>query len=296
MNELVKTFLAADIPLHKLRNLHVIQLFENLGQKMLSETVCRDYLRTLANNKQDHLKYLLKDKCIFIVIDENEVDKTKFINVIVGDIDVPEKTYLIECCIIETVNQSIICMKIDDILHKLDIARENFLLLLSDVASYMTACTVTLKVLYPHLFYVTCLAHTLYNCAGKVRGAFADVDNLVARVKVATLKNKTRRAQFKHIGSPLEPVVTRWGTWLKATDYYADNLIEVKKIVNEFEGDGILVKRAKEAVNDASTAASLLKIKRDYSQLPKIIQKIESPKFTIAEVHTAISGKFYSGK
>ena len=269
MAELVKTFLAADIPLHKLRNLHVIQLFENLGEKMPSETVCRDYVKTLANNEQDRLKYLLKDKCIFIVIDESEVDKTKFINVIVGDIDVPEKTYLIECCITETVNQSIICMKIDDILHKLDIARENFLLLLSDAASYVTACTATLKVLYLRLFHVTCLAHMLHNCAEKVCGAFADVNNLVAHVKAATIKNKSRQAQFKHIDSPPEPVVTRWGTWLKAADYYADNLIEVKKIVNEFEGNGILVKRAKEAVNDAGIAASLLKIKWDYSQLPK---------------------------
>ena len=49
----------------------------------------------------------------------------------------------------------------------------------------------------------------------------------------------------------------------------AADLIEVKMIVNEFEGDGILVKRAKEAVNDAGIAASLLKIKRDYSQPPK---------------------------
>ena len=124
MTELVKTFLAADIPLHKLHNPHVIQLFENLSQKMPSETVCRDYVKTLANNKQDHLKYLLKDKCIFIVIDESEVDKTKFINIIVGGIDVPEKTYLIECCVTETMNQSIICMKIDSILCKLNIARE----------------------------------------------------------------------------------------------------------------------------------------------------------------------------
>ena len=36
--------------------------------------------------------------------------------------------------------------------------------------------------------------------------------------------------------------------------------------------------------------------KDPYSQLPKIIQKIGFPKFTIAEWHTAISGKFYSGK
>ena len=89
--------------------------------------------------------------------------------------------------------------------------------------------------------------------------------------------------------------MTRWSTWLKAADYYADNLIEVKKIVNQFEDDGILVKRAKEALNDAGIAAILLKIKRDCSQLLKIIQKIESPKFTVAEVHAAICGKFYSG-
>ena len=74
MVELVKTFLAADIPLHKLRNPHVIQLFENLGEKMPSETVCRDYVKTLANSEQDRSKYLLKDKCIFIAIDESEVD------------------------------------------------------------------------------------------------------------------------------------------------------------------------------------------------------------------------------
>ena len=164
MAELVKSFLAADIPLHKLHNPHVIQLFENLGEKMPSETVCRDYVKTLANNKQDHLKYLLKDKRIFIVIDESEVDKTKFVNVIVGDIDVPEKTYLTECCVTETVNQSIIRMKIDDILLKLDIARENFLLLLLDAASYMTACTATLKVLYPRLFHVTFCAYAAQLC------------------------------------------------------------------------------------------------------------------------------------
>ena len=45
MAELVKTFLAADIPLLKLRNPHVIQLFENFGQKMLSETVCETMSR-----------------------------------------------------------------------------------------------------------------------------------------------------------------------------------------------------------------------------------------------------------
>ena len=68
----------------------------------------------------------------------------------------------------------------------------------------MTACIATLKVLYPRLFHVTCLAHMLHDCAEKVRGAFADVDNLVVRVKAATIKNKSRQAQFKHIGGQVE--------------------------------------------------------------------------------------------
>ena len=36
--------------------------------------------------------------------------------------------------------------------------------------------------------------------------------------------------------------MTRWSIWLKAADYYTNNLIEVKKIANEFEGNGIFVK------------------------------------------------------
>ena len=93
------------------------------------------------------------------------MDKTKFINVIVGDTDVPEKMHLIECCITETMNQSIICMKIDSILCKLDIARENFLLLLLDAASYMTACTATLK----YSTHACFMLHVLRTCYTIVR-------------------------------------------------------------------------------------------------------------------------------
>ena len=95
-----------------------------------------------------------------------------------------------------------------------------------------------------------------------------EVDNLVARVKAATVKNKTRWSLFKDIGSPPEPVVMWWGTWLEVAEFYADNLTEVMKIVNSFDGDGIIMNRAKDAVNDASIAASLMKIKWDYVELP----------------------------
>ena len=167
------------------------------------------YVKTLANNEQDRLKYLLKDKFIFIVIDESEVDKTKFINVIVGDIDVPEKTYLIECCVTESVNQSIICMKIDDILRKLDIART--FLSLSECGQLYNGLHSDVKGTLPALVscYMSCAhaAQLWKKCA--VLSLMSTTSLPMLKLKVATIKNKSKQAQFKHIGSPPEPVVTR---------------------------------------------------------------------------------------
>ena len=85
--------------------------------------------------------------------------------------------------------------------------------LLSDAANnYMTASSLALKLLYPNLFHVTCIAYLLHNCAEKVRSHFQDVDNLIARVKASAVKSKTRKEMFNGIGSPPEPIVTRWGS------------------------------------------------------------------------------------
>ena len=123
----------------------------------------------------------------------------------------PETTYVLDCSIVETVNQQVVTVKIDDALKKLDIQRHNFVLLLSDAARYMTACTAALKLLYPRLFHVTCMAHLLHNCAEKVRSRFQQVDNLIAKIKAMTVKNKN---WHNEIDTPPQPVFTRWGTWL----------------------------------------------------------------------------------
>ena len=201
----------------------------------------------------------------------------------------PDTTHVLDCSVVEVVNQQVVTTAIDDALKKMDIQRNNFVLLLSDAASYMTACGTTLKLLYPRLFHVTCMAHLLHNCAEKVRSHFQDVDHVIATVKAVTVKNKTRRIKFSNIGSPPQPALTRWGTWLSAAQYYAENLMEVREIVNSFEGNGILVRRAKTAVNDPSVAGSLAQIQREYQVLPKLIQKMESSKYTLKEAHTDIS-------
>ena len=148
---------------------------------MPSETVCRDYVHQLAEAETSRIQ---------LIVDESEFDNKKFLNILVDNIETPEKTYLVDCSIIETANQATVSTKIDDCLRSLQVPQENFALLPSDAASYMRAYSTTLKVvLYPNLFHVTCLAHMMHKCAERVRSYFTGVDNLIARVKAVIVKN-----------------------------------------------------------------------------------------------------------
>ena len=92
---------------------------------------------------------------------------------------------------------------------------------------------------------MTCVAHLLHNCAMNSKCHFEDVDQLIAKVKAVTIKNKTRQAKFSAIGYPPQPVPPRWESWLNAALNYAKKLRKVKAIVESFVGSGILVTQAK---------------------------------------------------
>ena len=55
----------------------------------------------------------------------------------------------------------------------------------------------------------------------KLKSHFEDVDQLIAKVKAVTIKNKSRQAKFSAIDYPSQPVPTRWESWLNAALYYA---------------------------------------------------------------------------
>ena len=128
----------------------------------------------------------------------------------------------------------------------------------------------------------------MHNCAMRVRGSYPVVDNLIACVKAATVKNKTRLALFEAIGKPPQPIITRWASWLRAAFYYADYLSAVRDIVYGFEGSGVLVERAKESVRPEGLSRDLMKIKLEYNALASLVSKMEEKKYTIKEAHTDI--------
>ena len=170
-------------------------------------------------------------------MDETEIAKQKCINVFMVSLDAPNQTFLVDCHPLDSgsnVNINIILHTVDDILPQLKIKLENFSLFLTDAARYMSLAEKTLKDLYHSLMHVNCVAHLLHNCAICVRAHFKTIDEVIATIKAATIKNKDHKKDFHDAGlpSPPDPVITRWATWLRAALYYSENLPPVRTIVN----------------------------------------------------------------
>ena len=235
-------FLSADIPLYKLNNSDLQALFKYLGQKAPSESACRKRIDDIGKCEVNRICNILSDK----VIDEADISESKYVNILVGNIEQPETTYLLHCKILDaSPNQQSVVHAVDDAICTLQTDRNKFVLLLTDAARYMTAAGCVVKQTYPKPFHITCVIHGSHNAAERIRANYADVDKLIAAVKASVVKNKHRRAKFSAINSPPQPVATRWGSWLKAAEYYAKNFPQVCEIVNAFEGTGQLVVESK---------------------------------------------------
>ena len=165
----------------------------------------------------------------------------------------------------------------------MNIARKKFLLLLSDAAKHMIKAADTLKIMYPRLLHVTCIAHLLHNCAEHIRAHFKAAENLISSIKATTIKNKDRRALFTGAGlsAPPQPVLTRWATWLEASFYYPENFQIIKQIVDNFEEGGKLVERAKEAIAEPAVFIELSQIYGNYRDISIPIKEITNSSNTI---------------
>ena len=127
---------------------------------------------------------------------------------------------------------------------------------------------------------------TYYTTALCVRTHFKNVDKVIATIKAATIKNKDRKKDFHGAGlpSPPGPVITRWATWLRAALYYNENLPAVRIIVNNWTSAGLLVSKAKDAINVEDLVPDLVKINQ-YQTLAANIEFLEGSTCTITKAY-----------
>ena len=146
-----------------------------MGKVITLEAAARACVVKLTSQKEEQIQKLLRDKNSLLIADEAVVAKQKYINVLVGSLDAPNPTILVNCHPLDSdsnVNSSIILHSVDDILRQLEIKRKRFSLFLTTAARYIFLAGKTLKELYPSLMHVNsnvnCVAHLLHNCAMRV--------------------------------------------------------------------------------------------------------------------------------
>ena len=284
--DITNLFISANIPLSKLRNRNVINFFEKYNIKLPSETTARRNVEDIATSKIQKIAEKIKDKQYFLIIDESQIHQQCYLNCLIGTIENPNISYLIEVLALNThANSQIIQQFIFDIIQKFNLLRNNFYLLISDAASYMVSSTTNLKSLYPNMFHITCISHLIHNCCLKLRGNYKSIDRLISSIKAATVNNKDRYNSFKEIGLPPHPVLTRWGSWLRAALYYSKNFHSVKRIISSWDGPGGKVSSVKDSFARSLLEEDLIEITRCYSGLVKIITDLESKKYTLKDAY-----------
>ena len=218
VEKIIKAFLSADIPLYKLNNTHIKNLFCDIGHRLPSKITCRRIALHLSKDELKQIRNAVHDKQIFLIVDESTYSGMQYLNILVGSLETPHISYLYDCQPLKCApNSNIIAQAVDDAVTNLGINRSFLSLLLSDAAKYMIASGITLKFLYPKLFHKTCVVYLLHNCAVKIKSHFENVDQLIAKFKAVTIKNKTRQAKFSAIGYPPQPVPTKWRSCLCIT-------------------------------------------------------------------------------
>ncbi|KAJ3617252.1 hypothetical protein MTP99_007347 [Tenebrio molitor] len=120
-----------------------------------------------------------------------------------------------------------------------------------------------LKVFYPAMLHVTCLAHGL---------------NLVA------VDIKHQKEKCPNLKLPPEPVLTRWGTWLEAAVFYQENFTTIKDVVDSFNSsDSVAIQESQHAFNNARIQNELAYIATHFKILVQTIKALESTGETIVK-------------
>jgi hypothetical protein len=98
-----------------------------------------------------------------------------------------------------------------------------------------------------------CVAHGVHRVAEKIRGRLSNLGKLIAKVKQIFLKCLARVLFFKNkaptILLPLQHIITRLSTWIKAVSYYCEYFKKIKNIILElYPDDAIIIKETQKNI------------------------------------------------
>lgn len=288
--ELCEALISADIPLAKLSSEKFRDFLEKYTKQSIpsESTLRKNYVPDLYNVILDKVRDKARNKKIWVSLDETaDVEQRCVVNFVFGILGEEEertKSYVVTLKTLQNVNSSSIAAFFNDTLNLLwpsGILYENVLVVCTDAAPYMCKAMKGLQVLYPKMIHVTCVAHGLHRVAEVVRVSYPEVNTLISSVKKIFLKAPSRVEKFRVIAGdiplPPSPVITRWGTWLDAATYYAENFEVVEKVVSELNPeDAQSIEEAQEVLRSKNIRGDLAFIKSNLACISSTILKLEA--------------------
>ena len=292
--DLCDAFVSADIPLYKLDNPKLRSFFEKYKHPIpCSATVRLNYLKIAYESRLDYIRNYVGDKQIWVSSDETTDATGRFVaHIIVGTLEsVESKSFLLHAECLEKTNSATISqcfMTALTVLWPSGVKHDRVLLFVTDGANYMKAAGKALKVLFPRMLHVTCVAHGLHRVTEKIRALFSNVDELISNGKKVFLKAAARKAIFRELapGIPLppQPVISRWGTWLKAAAYYAEHLDTFSSVVRSLDKkEAESIKKVQRILELESLRGNLAFIDAHFRRIPQVIEQLEERNASLIE-------------
>lgn len=250
-------------------------------------TLRKNYVDKIYDCESDKIKSFLKHIYLWVSMDETTDIGGRYVaNFMVGVLDknedVSKRKFLLNAIELKKANHETIVRAFNDSIDLLgkDFDKNKIPLFLTDAAPYMVKSANVLKIFYPKLIHVTCLVHGLHRVAEEIRSQFNNIDLLISLGKKIFLKAPSRVAIFKEmyplLSLPPQPVLTRWGTWLGAVEYYAKNFDQFKNVVEKLDdADAFAIKNIKEILNLSNIKSEIAFIFSNYGLISETITKLE---------------------
>ncbi|KAL4112028.1 hypothetical protein QTP88_015876 [Uroleucon formosanum] len=187
----------------------------------------------------------------------------KYINKDIPSVSTLRKTYVNDCY--------------EDTMNEI----RNQILIKKNLAPYMVKAAKSIQAFYSKMVHITCLAHGLHRVCEKIRAEFPKVDELILNMKKVFLKAPARVELFRRKAPetplPPSPIITRWGTWLKAAMYYCENFKAIKKVVHLLDADDALaIGKVKKIMSETDLESNLAFIYTNYGFLTTAITCLET--------------------
>lgn len=161
---------------------------------------------------------------------------------------------------------------------------EKLIIVVTDQAKCMLKAFRTLKQ-YSSLYHITCLCHALNLVAEEVRKRNPKANKFISSMKIVLKCSPDNFRKYKEVTQlplPPEPIITRWGTWLNAANFYNLHYEKISLFVERLKDGPESVSQVKNLIQDPQLRQEL-RVAAHYLFISESIKKLESHGLTIDE-------------